>query len=374
MQQDGFLNKLCRRIGHKLIAIGTPKSDPGPVDYRWGEPANEHEAIDFLFARLRTTAEKMQKTQIALLGKTCGFSQAIKTRVENELKLKVRNFETVEELANEAASVLDQTLIGIASPSAKIAHEVSLELLHNENTNALPVEYVVIPQFENSDINRSWEQAIGHISPLYIQEQKPFQIYENSLSRFEAKTGMRDYMDLLQAVNHVHKNNIPGVLCEFGSFQGHSGYLTRKYLDEINSERTLYLFDMFESFPSESIGVDHFWNETHDVDFEEVKSKFSDLNKLEFVKGEFTKTLPQSSCDTIALAYVDCDAYRSTKYLIDEIFDKRLSPGGLMIFEDYGHANLLGNRLAVHECFDSRKNSFGFFSHFSGCYIACKTS
>ena len=118
---------------------------------------------------------------------------------------------------------------------------------------------------------------------FYIIEQQPFQIYDESLTIFDAKTGIRDYMDLLQGINHVHDNQIWGYL-RVWFIQRHSGYLTRKYLDEINSGRTLYLFDMFESFPSESIGIDHFWNETHEVDFEDVKSKFSGLNKVEFVK------------------------------------------------------------------------------------------
>jgi hypothetical protein len=374
MQSDGFFNKLLKRLGHQLIAMGSPKADSAPIDYRWGEPATEEEAVDYLVARVRTTADKGQKSLIYLLGEQSDFTTAVKSRLEQDFKLKISQVGNVEEITEMPSDTLSDSLIAIACPSAKSAHDFSMELLKNPFTESIPVEYVVVPHLENSDINRSWETANGHISPLYIQKEKPFRIYQDSLERFEAKTGMRDYMDLLQCVNHIHRRNIPGDLCEFGSFKGHSGYLTRKYLDEIQSDRTLFLFDMFESFPAESIGVDHFWNETHDVDFEDVKSKFSDLTKVEFIKGEFSKTLPESPCDTVALAFVDCDAYRSTKYLIEEIFDKRLSTGGIMIFEDYGHANLLGNRLAVHECFETRRNAFCFFSHFSGCYIASKIS
>jgi len=45
-----------------------------------------------------------------------------------------------------------------------------------------------------------------------------------------------------------------------------------------------------------------------------------------------------------------------------------------MIFEDYGHASLLGNRLAIHESFEHRKNAFCFFSQFSGSFFVCKIS
>ena len=44
-----------------------------------------------------------------------------------------------------------------------------------------------------------------------------------------------------------------------------------------------------------------------------------------------------------------------------------------MVFEDYGHASLLGNRLAVHEAFDGKPGAFRFFSQFSGSFVVCKT-
>ena len=242
----------------------------------------------------------MEKTHLSIVGEDGYFSNAIKKKVQDELCLNVSCFDTVEKLARTNPKILQKTLICVSLPSAKSAHSVSKDLLANEITCEMPVEYVIIPIHENRDINRSWEHAASHISPLYIGEQQPFQIYDESLTIFEPKTGIRDYMDLLQGINHVHENQIPGDICEFGSYKGHSGYLTRKYLDEINSDRMLYLFDMFESFPSESIGIDHFWNETHEVDFEDVKSKFSGLDKVEFVKGEFSKTLTRSNCHKIS--------------------------------------------------------------------------
>jgi hypothetical protein len=91
------------------------------------------------------------------------------------------------------------------------------------------------------------------------------------------------------------------------------------------------------------------------------------------VKGDFTRTFEQSACRELALAFVDCDSYRGTRYLVDQIFGDHLSVGGIMIFEDYGHAGLLGNRVAVHEAFSSLPNAFCFFSQFSGSYFVCKT-
>jgi hypothetical protein len=43
-----------------------------------------------------------------------------------------------------------------------------------------------------------------------------------------------------------------------------------------------------------------------------------------------------------------------------------------MVFEDYGHQALLGNRLAIHQFFDKKKDCIKIFSQFSGFYIVVK--
>jgi hypothetical protein len=134
----------------------------------------------------------------------------------------------------------------------------------------------------------------------------------------------------------------------------------------------LYLFDMFENFPEEAIGVDRYWSNTHQVDYGEVCSKFADQENVTLVKGDFTQTLPKSDTGPLSFVFIDCDSYRGTQYLLNELWDTRLVKGGFMVLEDYGHAALLGNRLAAHEFFDQRQDAHVFFSQFSGFYIAVK--
>jgi hypothetical protein len=57
---------------------------------------------------------------------------------------------------------------------------------------------------------------------------------------------------------------------------------------------------------------------------------------------------------------------------MEYLYDNTLSKGGCMVFEDYGHPALLGNRLAIHQFFNERKNCLKFFSQFSGFYIVVK--
>jgi hypothetical protein len=132
------------------------------------------------------------------------------------------------------------------------------------------------------------------------------------------------------------------------------------------------MFDTFDAFPGEELGIDTFWSNTHKVDFEEVKNRLSSQTNIKLIKGDFTETLPLQSIKKLSLIYVDCDSYRATKFLMEHLYDTTLSNGGCMVFEDYGHPALLGNRLAIHQFFDERNDCLKFFSQFSGFYIVVK--
>ncbi|MEY4603206.1 MAG: hypothetical protein RIT43_498 [Bacteroidota bacterium] len=245
----------------------------------------------------------------------------------------------------------------------------------NEALNQIPFEYVGDALLDYKTVKKhNLHTSLHFISPLLIDAIPYFEIYEESLLRFEKKCDIRDYMDLCQAIAHVSRHGVTGDVCEFGSYKGHSGYLISKLLEAEKSEKQLYMFDMFEHFPDETAGVDAFWSQTHHVDFNEVKSKFTDRKNVRLIKGDFTQTLSTVKLDKLSLIYVDCDSYRATLFLMKELFEQKLSEKGMMIFEDYGHPALLGNRLAIHEFFEGRKDCITFFSQFSGYYIVIKTS
>jgi hypothetical protein len=237
----------------------------------------------------------------------------------------------------------------------------------------IPFEYVARPADELEAVKEFTSyDSLDFVSPLLLRNPSVFEIYRESLSRFEMKCEVRDFMDLCQAVEHVIRRNVPGDVCEFGSFKGHSGYLIARLLETGGSDKNVHLFDTFERFPEETAGVDTFWSGTHEVEFEKVKSAVSASKRIRLVKGDFTETFRESGVDRISFVHVDCDSYRATRFLTETLFEKHLSPGGIMLFEDYGHASLLGNRMAVHEFFDGRTDCFTFFSQFSGCYLAIK--
>lgn len=247
-------------------------------------------------------------------------------------------------------------------------------LLGTPRLAEVPFEYA--PGLDPEDVlfRKRDQYADTHfVSPVLRDNVPVYAIYEESLQLFEQKCGLRDYLDLYQILRHLHVHNVPGAICEFGSYRGHSGWLMARLQQALGSNRPLYLFDMFEAFPQEPYGVDKFWSSTHDVDFDEVRSKFSGFEHVHLVKGDFTQTLDTLGPQQIAMAYVDCDSYRATRSLVEQIWHPRLSRNGAMVFEDYGHLALLGNRVAVDEAVREPGLGFQFFSQFSGFYIAVKT-
>jgi hypothetical protein len=257
---------------------------------------------------------------------------------------------------------------------ARSVESIARALLATERLRSVPFEYILsranLEPFERHD--RAWYQGFYFIGPLLADGIDYKGIYEESLQHFELKCDVRDYLDLCQIIREIELNKIPGDVAEFGSYKGHSGYLISRLLEAHGSNKTLYMFDMFEAFPPEGLGVDSFWNDTHPVDFAVVSAKFAGRGNVRLVRGEFETTVPRNLPAKLAFAFIDCDSYRATKFLVNALFDPVLSSGGVMAFEDYGHPALLGNRLAVDELFAARPHCYRHFSQFSGIYIVRK--
>jgi hypothetical protein len=265
---------------------------------------------------------------------------------------------------------------------ARIIHQIGELLLQNEFLINIPFEFVCIPKGEYSALEKYDDfNLFSFVSPLLISEINFNELYEHSLDHFDlrtpyfrytAKCDIRDFMDLLQLITNVVKNDIEGDIAEFGSYKGHSGFLISEILKKLGSEKLLYMFDTFEEFPREDFGIDSFWSSTHKVDFDEVKRKLSSQDNVKLIKGDFTETVLKQPVNKLSFIYVDCDSYRATKFLMEHLFEDVLSRNGFMVFEDYGHQALLGNRLAIHQFFDKKKNCMKIFSQFSAFYIVIK--
>jgi O-methyltransferase len=70
--------------------------------------------------------------------------------------------------------------------------------------------------------------------------------------------------------------------------------------------------------------------------------------RLHFARGPVEQTLPEAAPERLALLRLDTDWYESTRHELEHLWP-RLSDGGVLIVDDYGHWE--GARRAVDEFF-----------------------
>ncbi len=367
LQRRTLLKVILRKLGVNL--------DQGVWAVKWYGTKNADLAVRYFIAHAQSTLAKAEDDSAWVM--SLGDSGRFHSKLNSTLKSKKINFKVYDiEFAKSLNAEESDGLVGIycGCTDARKIMECAKCVRGNSVLAEHPFEYIAGLNEESTFFERFDEYADNHfISPLLLEFPTPYKLYEESLEHFSQKCGLRDYLDLYQVIKTIVDNNVPGDIAEFGSYEGHSGWLIARTLQVLGSDKHLYMFDAFESFPAEELGVDKFWSRTHQVDFEEVKGKLAKFDKVSLIQGDFTKTLDNSGISNLSLAYIDCDSYRATRFLFDAVLDGLLSNRGAIVCEDYGHPALLGSRMAVHDGLIGRLNILKFFSQFSGLYIAFKT-
>ena len=178
---------------------------------------------------------------------------------------------------------------------------------------------------------------------------------------------------LIQAVRHVSSAGIEGDVVECGVWRGGSMMAAARTLLECRDDsRHLYLFDTFEGMSAPSsrdVGIDgqgaaELLGKQDKGDpmsawcyagLDEVQIAMSSTGynprRVHMVKGKVEDTIPSDAPAHIALLRLDTDWYESTRHELEHLYP-RLSRGGVLIIDDYGH--WAGCRQAVDEYFISR--------------------
>lgn len=175
---------------------------------------------------------------------------------------------------------------------------------------------------------------------------------------------------LARAVDHVIGRGVPGALVECGVYMGGNIEVMIRALQRHGvSDRDLYLYDTFAGMPKpaeiddDSLCVAKTSWEAHRTEadgdkgsdwmkagVELVRQRLGPLGypdgRLHFIKGMVEETIPATVPDRIAILRLDTDFYSSTKHELEHLYP-RLSPGGILIIDDYGA--FPGSRLATDE-------------------------
>ena len=172
------------------------------------------------------------------------------------------------------------------------------------------------------------------------------------------------FYNIFKSIEYVARARVPGAIVECGVFLGGSIVGAAEIAEHFGlTDKLFYIFDTFEGFPVNTFekdlaGVDtdlstlHLFNNNfrHIVERNIARSGVSP-NRFVLVQGLVEETLQErQELNSIAYLRLDTDYFTSTRIELEVLYPK-LSQGGVLIVDDYGHFE--GVRAAVDAYFDT---------------------
>jgi hypothetical protein len=188
------------------------------------------------------------------------------------------------------------------------------------------------------------------------------------------------------ACRHVVAQRVAGDFVECGVWRGGNSLIAADVFARAGEKRGIYLFDTFagmteptsEDFRARDgrdamIDYVAHQKETHNewcfASLTDVRNNFADLKLLNpnvrFIEGDVVQSLKVESNlpKTISVLRLDTDWYESTRAELEVLYP-RLSPGGVLIIDDYGHWG--GAKKAVDEYFQNRPRPLLQYTDYTG--------
>ena len=142
---------------------------------------------------------------------------------------------------------------------------------------------------------------------------------------------------------------VPGDIAEVGMYRGASAKIM---LQATSGQKQFWGFDTFSGLPAPDAKLDPYWTEHNlgDTSLDEVKAFVADP-RAHLVRGIFPQTANAMPANAkFSLVHIDVDLYEAARDCCAYFYD-RLSPNGMIVFDDYGFLSCPGVRKAVDEFF-----------------------
>jgi hypothetical protein len=164
--------------------------------------------------------------------------------------------------------------------------------------------------------------------------------------RAHTMVGLKRLNNLQFCMEDVLKRGIPGDFIECGAWRGGATILMRAVLKSHGvTDRRVWVADSFEGLPVPNAAKYPADAEAATsagamaVSLEQVQENFRRYGLLDdrvvFLKGWFSETLPKAPIERLAVLRVDGDLYESTMDALTNMYAK-VSVGGYVIVDDYG--------------------------------------
>lgn len=160
-------------------------------------------------------------------------------------------------------------------------------------------------------------------------------------------------------VTKLSELNINGDIVECGVCNGGSAAILIEACSSSKFERNIFLLDSFDGLPKtgefdeeKSAKYVGSCKGSKETVYKVLKKLHLPNENIKIIKGDFKKTIPLLSCNKIALLHIDADWYNSVKLCLDNLYDKVVK-GGFIVIDDYGYWK--GCKKAVHD-FEKERN------------------
>ncbi|MFC7051385.1 TylF/MycF/NovP-related O-methyltransferase [Hansschlegelia quercus] len=193
------------------------------------------------------------------------------------------------------------------------------------------------------------------------------------------------FFTLYQMVNRLLDRGVEGDVAECGCWHGLSAFITAETLAARGWTGKVWVFDSFEGGLSSKVAEDRRGRAAKRDNASEKAEKDKFISSYDAVKKNFERFpfvsihkgwIPQVfdaaqglAERRFALVHVDVDLYEPTRDSL-AFFGPRMSPGGVIVFDDYGSANFPGATQAIDEFRAATPHSFFLETHLMGAVLA----
>lgn len=201
---------------------------------------------------------------------------------------------------------------------------------------------------KNPEFNQGLQQAINSTAPVGIYAADNIFTIGRNLGFLEDETFVKAWQAnaetdveraivwrlhvLAWAARSVLARGIAGDFVECACYKGVSARLICDYVGWADAGRRFFLYDLFEHDPAMS----HHAMPEHGAGlYERVKARFADLPNVIVTRGSVPDVLDQVAPERIAFMHIDMNNAESEIGALERLFH-RLSPGGILILDDYG--------------------------------------
>lgn len=143
---------------------------------------------------------------------------------------------------------------------------------------------------------------------------------------------------------------VEGDYLECACYKGTSARIVCDYVDFGKSDKHYYLYDLFEH----SADMDHHAMPEHGADlYGKVKQRFADMKNVHVTQGSVPEILHQVAPEKIAFLHLDINSAAAEIGALEFLFD-RISPGGIIVLDDYGWLAYRAQKEAEDPFFEAR--------------------